>query len=125
MSGAVAGEARQARVVIVGAGPGGAATALLLARAGVGVTLVEREIGFDRVFRGEGLMPSGVDALFEMGLRDLLGSIPSRKLESWDIYIDGEEIFSVPEPMEELGDRAVRVIPQPEFLSRLVAEAAR
>jgi 2-polyprenyl-6-methoxyphenol hydroxylase-like FAD-dependent oxidoreductase len=50
-------------VVIVGAGPAGAATALLLARGGVEVTLVEREPSFERVFRGEGLMPSGIDAL--------------------------------------------------------------
>ncbi len=46
----------------------GAATALLLARFGVDVRLVERERSFERVFRGEGLMPLGIDALFEMGL---------------------------------------------------------
>jgi len=45
------------KTVIVGAGPAGAATALLLARAGVAVTLIERETSFERVFRGEGLMP--------------------------------------------------------------------
>ncbi len=53
---------------MVGAGPAGVATALLLARYGVDVKLVERERSFARVFRGEGLMPLGIDALFEMGL---------------------------------------------------------
>ena len=112
-------------VVIVGAGPAGVATALLLARNDIDVTLVERETAFDRVFRGEGLMPSGIDALFEMGLGDTLASLPFRKLESWDIYLDGREIFVVREPLEELGDRAVRVIPQPLFLARLVEEASK
>lgn len=46
------------RVVVVGAGPAGAATALLLARSGIAVTLIERETDFHRVFRGEGLMPT-------------------------------------------------------------------
>ena len=66
-------------VVIVGAGPAGVATALLLARNDIDVTLVERETAFDRVFRGEGLMPSGIDALFEMGLGDML----ARRRRNW------------------------------------------
>ncbi|MEM7793988.1 MAG: FAD-dependent oxidoreductase, partial [Cyanobacteria bacterium P01_C01_bin.118] len=47
-------------VIIVGAGPAGASLAFLLARAGLRVTLLERETTFDRVFRGEGLMPAGM-----------------------------------------------------------------
>lgn len=105
-------EARPAagKVLIVGAGPAGAATALLLARQGIGVTLVEREMSFERVFRGEGLMPLGIDALSEMGLGGVLESIPARRVESWNIWIDGEELFVIPEPVEELGERAMRVV---------------
>lgn len=113
------------KVLVVGAGPAGAATALLLARSGVDVTLVERERSFERVFRGEGLMPLGIDALFEMGLGEALGSIPGRKIESWDILIDGEEVFVIPEPVEKLGERAVRVVSQPALLGRMVEEAGR
>ena len=40
------------RVVIVGAGPAGATLALLLSRAGIGVTLVESNPGQRRSFRG-------------------------------------------------------------------------
>ncbi|HEY8517466.1 MAG TPA: FAD-dependent oxidoreductase [Candidatus Binatia bacterium] len=113
------------KVVVVGAGPAGAATALLLARAGVDVTLVERETSFDRVFRGEALMPSGVDALHEMGLGSALDQLGARRLEGWEIFIDGEPIFRVPEPIAELGERAVRIVPQPALLERMVAEARR
>jgi 2-polyprenyl-6-methoxyphenol hydroxylase-like FAD-dependent oxidoreductase len=113
------------KVLVAGAGPAGAATARLLARCGLEVTLVERERSFERVFRGEGLMPLGIDALFEMGLGGMLESIPGRKVESWSIWIDGKEVFVIPEPVEELGERAMRVVSQPALLKRMVEEASR
>ena len=113
------------KVNVVGAGPAGAATALLLARCGLEVTLFERETSFERVFRGEGLMPAGVDALFQMGLGGALMSIPSRRVESWQIWIDGREAFTIPEPIDELGDRAMRVVSQPALLDRIVEQCGR
>ncbi len=110
-------------VAVVGAGPAGATLSLLLARSGTRVTLLERESNFDRVFRGEGLMPSGVDALHQMGLGGLLDALPFRILESWDIFINGRPIMSVPEPYEALGDRAMRVIPQKAFLEAVIDQA--
>ena len=77
------------RVVVVGAGPAGVATALLLARYGVEVVLVEREPTPGRLFRGEGLFPLGIDALHEMGVGGVLDEVPSRTIGSWDIWIDG------------------------------------
>ncbi len=103
----------------------GAATALLLARFGVDVRLVERERSFERVFRGEGLMPLGMDALFQIGLGEVLGSVPQRIVRSWNIWIDGEEVFVVPEPVEKLGERAMRVVSQPALLESVVEEAGR
>ena len=113
------------RIVVVGAGPAGTATALVLARAGLTVTVLERETALGRVFRGEGLMPSGVDALDQLGLGDALeqGAIPSRRVESWHIWIDGREVLVVPEPLAALGHRATRVISHPALLQRLVAAA--
>src|SRR6266545_4170906 len=48
------------------AAPGGAAKALLLASAGIDVTLRERGTSSERVFRGEGPMPSRADALLQV-----------------------------------------------------------
>jgi 2-polyprenyl-6-methoxyphenol hydroxylase-like FAD-dependent oxidoreductase len=50
-------------VIIVGAGPAGAALALLLAERGIAVTLLKRHADFDREFRGEGLQRSGLTCL--------------------------------------------------------------
>jgi 2-polyprenyl-6-methoxyphenol hydroxylase-like FAD-dependent oxidoreductase len=110
-------------VVVVGAGPAGAALALLLARAGVHVRLVEREVSSTRVFRGEGLMPLGLDALSEMRLGWSIGDIPGAPVEAWRIFIDGEPVFRIPEPVEELGARAFRVASPSALIDRLVAAA--
>ncbi|MDD7939850.1 hypothetical protein PHK61_15620 [Actinomycetospora lutea] len=59
--------------------------ALLLARAGARVQLVERETSPGGVFRGEGLMPLGLDALLQMGLAEVLSSAPQRVVRSWRI----------------------------------------
>ncbi len=44
-------------------------------------------------------------------------------MDSWEIWIDGEEVFVIPEPVEKLGERAVRVVSQPALLEVIVAEA--
>ncbi|MEZ2232847.1 FAD-dependent oxidoreductase [Microcoleus sp.] len=72
------------QVVIVGAGPTGAALALLLVKRGISVTLVEAAKDCYRVFRGEGLMPSGLDAIAQMGLSSMLPSVPHRKIDGWE-----------------------------------------
>lgn len=110
-------------VIIVGAGPAGASLALLLARCGIRVTLLERELTFERVFRGEGLMPAGMDALHQMGLKSLLDTVPHRRLESWNIHLGGKEVFVIPEP--DLGDKALSIVSQPALLQGLVDQAAQ
>jgi flavin-dependent dehydrogenase len=60
-----------AEVVVVGGGPGGSAVALRLARLGHDVLVVDRQ-GFPRdKVCGEGLMPTGVQELTELGMPDI------------------------------------------------------
>jgi 2-polyprenyl-6-methoxyphenol hydroxylase-like FAD-dependent oxidoreductase len=112
----------QTSVLVVGAGPAGVTTALLLAQRGVDVALIERETDLARVFRGEGLMPSGVDALRQIGVAEVLEHIPCRNIDSWNVAIDGQEILAVPEPAS---DTRARVVSQPAFLQALLDMAAK
>ena len=63
---------------MVGAGPAGCAISLLLARAGIEVTLVEAEPRLSSPFRGEALMPSGFEALDRLGFSCLPAAVPQR-----------------------------------------------
>jgi hypothetical protein len=76
-------------VLIVGAGPAGAALAYLLARRGVTVTLLEKHLDFARTFRGEGLQPSGVDALVQMGFGENLAQLPQAKVNVIELHRGG------------------------------------
>ncbi len=66
--------------VVVGAGPSGATTALLLARLGHDVVLVDRARFPRDKACGEGLMPPGVDALRRMGLYERVLATGARPL---------------------------------------------
>ncbi|MEM7110850.1 MAG: FAD-dependent monooxygenase [Chloroflexota bacterium] len=110
-------------IIIVGAGPAGVTLSYLLARAGVEVTLLERETDFERVFRGEAMMPLGLEALEQMNIS--IDKLPHRLIDSWDMHVANQLIFSVPEQQVELGQRAVRVMSQPAFLEHVVGMASQ
>jgi len=112
-----------AQVVIVGAGPTGATLALLLAKRGIEVKLIEASRNFRRVFRGEGLMPSGVNALEQMGLLPMIERIPHRCLDAWEFLIDNQLLFQVNEPIE-LGGQSTTLVSQPALLEALIEEAS-
>ena len=113
------------RIAVVGAGPAGAALSLLLARRGVEVLLIERETDFERVFRGEGLMPLGLEMLHQMGFRERLHELPGDTLDAWDIYLDRTKVMHIEEPSRELGDLALRIVSQAALLSALIDEAKK
>ena len=61
---------------VVGAGPGGLVLALLLARQGVDVLLLEAQRDFKREFRGDGVHPSTLELIDDLGLMDRLLALP-------------------------------------------------
>ena len=65
-------------VVIAGAGPAGAVAALLLARSGAHVTVLERCAPSSAVGAGLLLQPNGLAVLYALGLRDALHSASTR-----------------------------------------------
>ena len=113
------------RFIVVGAGPAGLSLALQLARAGQAVTLIEAAEGhqFSRAFRGDALMPCGLEALARMGLWSLLEALPHRPLEGWSVWVERRRLFAVPEPMGSL--QPCRLVPQADLLEALLQEAIR
>ncbi len=108
--------------LIIGAGPTGAALTLLLARAGLPVILIEAASHFQRIFRGQALMPSGLEALAQLGLRETIETMPHQTLDAWEFWIEGKRLFRVEEPLEADG-LPCTLVSQPALLTALVAEA--
>jgi 2-polyprenyl-6-methoxyphenol hydroxylase-like FAD-dependent oxidoreductase len=108
-------------VIIVGAGPAGAALALLLAERGIPVTLLERHVDFDREFRGEGLQKSGLTCLEQMGLADELERLPHCRMRGVRFAV-GRTVVRL--DAQALGADDVRLVSQPPLLDMLTRKAA-
>ena len=112
-------------VVVVGAGPAGASIAYLLANRGIAVTLVERRRDFAREFRGEILMPSGIEALQQLGLGDALAQPDSHAASDFALYMNSELIFTEQLDPEVFHGHPPLAISQPALLEAIVAKAEK
>ncbi|MGA7873852.1 MAG: FAD-dependent monooxygenase [Candidatus Binatus sp.] len=108
--------------IVAGAGPAGALLAYLLARRGVPVTLLERQTDFSREFRGEILMPSGIAALHEAGLRQPFDALPNLSMRTVELFRGARRVAAI--QLDRL-DPPPRVVPQPAMLEMIVAEATK
>jgi 2-polyprenyl-6-methoxyphenol hydroxylase-like FAD-dependent oxidoreductase len=109
------------QVIIVGAGPIGTVLALMLVKKGIKVKLIEASRDFKRQFRGEGLMPSGLDALEQMDLLKLLSDIPHRTIDGWEFLLSDRSLFKVNEPIETTGS-STTVVSQPHLLAAIIQQ---
>lgn len=112
-------------VLIAGAGPGGAALAFLLSRAGIDVTLLERQTDFSREFRGEALLPNGLGMIEQMGLWDTFESVPHVELTSLELFVNGRQRAALEFDRATMGGLAPRWVSQAHFLEWMVAESAK
>lgn len=94
---------------------------LLLARAGVPVTVLEKHGDFLRDFRGDTVHPSTLAILDELGLRDRFDRLPQRRVDHLSAIIAGREQQVIDfRGLEPYGYLAL--VPQWDFLDML-AEA--
>jgi 2-polyprenyl-6-methoxyphenol hydroxylase-like FAD-dependent oxidoreductase len=109
--------------VIVGGGPAGMVAALLLARGGVDVTVLEKHADFLRDFRGDTVHPSTLRLLDELGLFEQFDALPHTQLTGWGLDLpDGRSVPVVDFTRLRLPHRYIALVPQWDLLD-LLAEA--
>jgi 2-polyprenyl-6-methoxyphenol hydroxylase-like FAD-dependent oxidoreductase len=108
---------------IVGGGPGGMMLALLLARQGVQVVLLEAHQTFEREFRGDNVHPSTMALIEELGLMDRLRALPHVVGSDFPIHTPDGKV-SPPPPEVPSQSKTSIAVPQAAFLGML-ADAAR
>lgn len=111
--------------LVVGGGPAGVTLALLLARAGVPVTLLESHRDFDRDFRGDTIHPSTLEAMDALGLSDKLHALPHSKMRVMRIKTPEGERTMADFGLVRTKFPYVMIMPQAKFLDFLAAEAAK
>jgi 2-polyprenyl-6-methoxyphenol hydroxylase-like FAD-dependent oxidoreductase len=109
--------------LVVGGGPAGMVLGLLMARAGVETTVLEKHADFLRDFRGDTVHASTLTLLDELGLGERFAAIPHRLLDRMQGQLDGGTVQIA--DMRRLPGRHqhIALVPQWDFLD-LIADAA-
>ncbi|MCF3121502.1 FAD-dependent oxidoreductase [Streptomyces arenae] len=109
---------------VVGGGPAGMMLGLLLARAGIEVTVLEKHGDFLRDFRGDTVHPSTLRLLDELGLGERFARLPARRLREMRMHIDGTTV--VAGDLRHVPGRHpyIAMVPQWDFLDLLAGAAA-
>ncbi|NUW39890.1 FAD-dependent oxidoreductase [Nonomuraea rhodomycinica] len=111
-------------VLVCGGGPAGMMLGLLLARAGVEVTVLEKHGDFLRDFRGDTVHPATIRLMDELGLGEAFRALPQSRLGNVSLPTpDGDlvtlgDFATLPAPYDHIA-----MVPQWDLLN-LLAKAA-
>ena len=111
--------------VIAGGGPAGMMLGLLLARAGIHATVLEKHDDFFRDFRGDTIHPSTLDLLDELGLHNQFNAIPQNSITTLDVVVGGTRLTPVNFGTLRGPNRRIALMPQWDFLELLADEGRK
>src|ERR1700729_2802589 len=117
----------QTQVCVAGGGPAGMVHALLLARSGINVAVLEKHNDFLRDFRGDTVHPSTLRIMDELGFIDAFLRLPHTKIPRIAFDTDGTlRTFGNFSALKWLGFKQpyIALMPQWDFLDFLAEKAS-
>src|SRR3954447_26273039 len=112
--------------VVIGGGPAGMVAGLLLARAGVEVTVLEKHADFLRDFRGDTVHPSTLTLLDELGLGERFDALPHSEVTAAGFPTDDGGMMKLADMTRlKVPHPYIAMVPQWDFLNLLADSAAK
>ncbi len=120
----MSGPAQSTTCLVAGGGPAGMMLGLLLARAGVDVTVMEKHADFLRDFRGDTVHASTLRLLDDLGLGPDFAKLTHRVIQTVGMQVQGVpidiDLRRIPGPHKHIA-----LVPQWDFLELLATAAAK